>query len=42
MYQYGRGVPRDDGAAIDWYRKAADQGYRPAQVNLGLTRVGKC
>jgi uncharacterized protein len=39
MYQYGRDVPRDHAAAIDWYHKAADQGDRPAQVNLALMRV---
>ena len=35
-YQYGDGglVP-DYGEAVQWYRKAASQGYAPAQRNLG-------
>src|SRR3546814_10444295 len=32
----GRGRPRDAGAAEEWYRKAAMQGYAPAQYNLGV------
>src|SRR5215468_2910306 len=36
MYQNGRGVPQDDGAAVSWYRKAVDRGHAPAQVNLGF------
>lgn len=35
-YWYGRGVARDDWAALSWYRKAADQGYAPAENNVGL------
>ena len=35
MYAKGRGVPKDDQLAIDWYRKAAGQGSVKAQYNLG-------
>ncbi|WP_370675691.1 peptidoglycan-binding protein [Pleomorphomonas sp. PLEO] len=31
----GRGVPQDLGAAIDWYRRAAEAGLAPAQYRLG-------
>ena len=36
MYDKGEGVPRDDAAAVAWYRKAAAQGNAIAQYNLGL------
>ena len=36
MYSGGRGVPRDDAEAIEWFLKAADQGFAPAQINLGV------
>ena len=36
MYEDGKGVPKDDKEAVKWYRKAADQGYKYAQNNLGL------
>src|SRR6185312_13261586 len=29
------GLPRDDVKAVEWYRKAAVQGYAKAQTNLG-------
>jgi uncharacterized protein len=32
----GQGVPQDDAQAVAWYRKAAEQGYAAAQVNLGV------
>ena len=35
MYLHGRGVPQDDTRAVEWYRKAAEQGYAKAQNNLG-------
>ncbi len=35
----GTGVPRDLTEAAKWYRKAADQGYSPAQNNLGWLYV---
>ena len=36
MYDTGQGVPQDYALAVQWYRKAADQGYAVAQYNLGL------
>jgi TPR repeat protein len=30
MYETGKGVPRDDEEAVEWYRKAAEQGNAPA------------
>jgi uncharacterized protein len=30
LYAQGQGVPQDDGQAIQWFRRAADQGYAPA------------
>lgn len=36
MYMEGKGVPQNVSSAIDWYKKAADQGYPVAQYNLGL------
>jgi S1-C subfamily serine protease len=35
MYDNGRGVPKDSAEAVKWYRKAAEQGFAPAQVDLG-------
>ena len=35
MYANGRGVAKDDAAAVSWYRKAAEQGYVRAQLDLG-------
>ena len=35
MYEEGRGVPRDDQLAVQWYRKAAEQGHAAGQNNLG-------
>ena len=35
MYKNGRGVARDDKAAVKWSRKAAEQGVATAQANLG-------
>ena len=35
-YAEGRGVPRDDATAVQWYRKAAEQGHANAQYNLGF------
>jgi TPR repeat protein len=37
MYYKDEGVLKDDKQAIKWYRKAADQGYADAQLNLGDT-----
>ena len=35
-YFYGRGIPKDDGAAIEWLHLAAQQGQVDAQYLLGL------
>ncbi len=35
MYYNGLGVERDYEKAIEWYSKAAEQGYSTAQNNLG-------
>ena len=35
IYNYGKGVSKDNGEAIKWYRKAAEQGHAGAQYNLG-------
>ena len=32
-------MPEDDAEAVRWYRLAADQGYAPAQYNLGTMYV---
>ena len=40
MHEIGRGGPLDYAAASNWYRKAAEQGWPPAQANLGLAYVG--
>jgi tellurite resistance protein len=34
-YQNGNGVPKDQAEAVQWYLKAAEQGYAIAQSNLG-------
>ncbi|MDH3466506.1 MAG: protein kinase [Gammaproteobacteria bacterium] len=36
MYDTGKGVPRDDAEAVKWYRRAAEQGYDPAQNAMGV------
>lgn len=35
-YLKGKGLPQDDGEALAWYQQAADRGYTPAYVALGL------
>ncbi len=35
MYEYGRGVAKNDVEAVKWYRKAAEQGDADAQIYLG-------
>ena len=35
MYNWGYGVEKDESQAVEWYRKAAEQGYSNAQNNLG-------
>jgi TPR repeat protein len=36
MYKSGQGVDQSDATAVEWYRKAADQGHAEAQYNLGV------
>jgi hypothetical protein len=36
MYEEGRGLTQDYEKALEWYRKAAEQGYAPALNNLGV------
>ncbi len=36
MHYQGMGVPQDYAEAAKWYRKAAENGYAPAQIYLGL------
>ena len=36
MYYNGQGVQRDYAEATKWVRKAAEQGYAPAQADLGV------
>jgi Sel1 repeat len=33
-YENGEGVDRNPSDALNWYRKAAEQGFAPAQMNL--------
>lgn len=35
-YKLGRGVPADQAAAMEWYKKAAAAGHEQAQATLGL------
>lgn len=35
LNQLARGVPQNDAAVVNWFRKAADQGYAHAQIALG-------
>ena len=35
-YVNGRGIERDDVVAVEWYRKAAEQGNVRAQYSLGV------
>jgi hypothetical protein len=41
MYDKGRGVPQDYAKALQWYRKAAEQGDAGAQYILGLYEIGE-
>jgi hypothetical protein len=36
MYDNGLGVPQNYTEAVEWYRRAAEQGYASAQFNLGV------
>jgi hypothetical protein len=42
MYGEGHGVPQDYKKALEWYSKAAIQGYALAQNNLGLMYEKGC
>ncbi len=35
MYVIGQGVAKDDAEEAKWFLKAADQGYKAAQFDLG-------
>ena len=35
MYDQGQGVPQSGALAVEWYRKAADQGRQMRSINLG-------
>jgi hypothetical protein len=35
-FYHGQGVPQDYAEAVRWFRKAAEQGYSPAQTQLGI------
>ncbi len=37
MYAKGKGVSQDYSLAVQWYKKAAEQGYASAQNNLGVS-----
>jgi TPR repeat protein len=42
MYDNAKGVSQDDSEAVNWYRKAAEQGLGSAQYNLGVMyEIGK-
>ena len=34
MFQNGRGLEKNNNKAMEWYRKASDQGFLASQVNL--------
>lgn len=43
MYERGQGVPQDEGEAVKWYLKAAEQGNAKAQLILGVKYIkGNC
>ncbi len=37
MYRHGYGVEQNYSNAMEWYLKAAEQGNRVAQYNIGIT-----
>jgi TPR repeat protein len=42
MYLYGQAGKQDDDEAAKWYRKAAEQGYLSAQLELGrMHEIGR-
>jgi len=36
IYEYGEGVPQNYNKAAEWYKKAAEQEYSPAQKRLDV------
>jgi TPR repeat protein len=34
-YEHGWGSPKKEAEAVEWYRKAAEQGYPAAEYDLG-------
>ena len=38
LYRDGDGVPKDKEKAAEWFRKAADQGHKEAEVDLELLK----
>jgi len=36
MYLLGRGVPKDEKTALNWFKKSAEQGDRRSYLNLGI------
>ncbi|MCA3585753.1 MAG: sel1 repeat family protein, partial [Methylocystis sp.] len=36
MLREGRGIARDDAQAVQWFRRAAEQGNADGQANLGI------
>jgi Sel1 repeat len=36
---YGKGLPKDDGQAVKWYRKAAEKSNSWAQFSLGIVYI---
>lgn len=39
MYFHGDGVPEDKAKAVQWFTRAAKQGYAGAQTNLGFIQI---
>jgi TPR repeat protein len=37
MFANGRGATKNEGEAVQWYRKAAEQGFAPSQTSLACT-----
>ena len=36
MHHNGQGMPQNYAKAVEWYTRAADQGFARAQANLGV------
>ena len=37
MLEDGEGMPPNQAKAVEWYRRAAEQGHAPAQLRLGVS-----